>query len=51
MNPDMSKQLREFQKENALLRKVVSDRTVDIAILKEAAQKRSAGRSRPAELR
>ena len=38
MSPDMIKQLRELQKENARLRKVVSDQAIDIAILKEVAQ-------------
>jgi len=38
MSPDMIKQLREFQKENARLRKVVADQAIDIAILKDIAQ-------------
>jgi putative transposase len=38
MSPDMVKQLREIQKENARLRKVVADQALDIAILKEVAQ-------------
>jgi transposase-like protein len=38
MSPDMVKQLRELQKENIRLRKVVSDQAIDIAILKEVAQ-------------
>jgi putative transposase len=38
MSPDMIKQLRELQKENLRLRKVVSDQAIDIAILKEVAQ-------------
>ncbi len=38
MSPDMIKQLRELQKENARLRKVVADQAIDIAILKEVAQ-------------
>ena len=38
MSPDMIKQHRELQKENARLRKVVADQALDIAILKEAAQ-------------
>jgi transposase-like protein len=38
MSPDMIKQLRALQKENARLRKVVSDQAIDIAILKEVAQ-------------
>jgi len=38
MSPDMIKQLRELQKENARLRRVVADQAIDIAILKEVAQ-------------
>ena len=38
MSPDMIKQLRELQKENARLRRVVADQAVDIAILKEVTQ-------------
>lgn len=38
MSPDMIKQLRELQKENACLRRVVADQAVDIAILKEASE-------------
>jgi putative transposase len=38
MSPDMIKQLRELQKENARLRRVVSDQAIDIAILKEVAR-------------
>jgi transposase-like protein len=38
MSPDMIKQLRELQKENARLRRVVSDQAIDIAIFKEVAQ-------------
>jgi len=38
MSPDMIKQLRELQKENARLRKVVSDQAIDIAIFKEVVQ-------------
>ena len=38
MSPDMIKQLRELQKENTRLRKVVSDQAIDIAILKEVVQ-------------
>jgi putative transposase len=38
MSPDMIKQLRELQKENVRLRKIVSDQAIDIAILKEVAQ-------------
>lgn len=39
MSPEMVKELRGLQKENARLRKVVADQAVDIAILKEAAGK------------
>ncbi len=39
MSPDMIKEFREVRKENARLRKVVSDQAIDIAILKEAAAK------------
>jgi len=38
MSPDMVKQLRELQKENGRLRKVVADQALDIAILKEVSQ-------------
>lgn len=38
MSPDMVKQLRELQKENSRLRRVVSDQAIDIAILKEVAK-------------
>jgi putative transposase len=38
MSPDMVKQLKAVQKENAQLRKVVADQAIDIAILKEVAQ-------------
>jgi len=37
MSPDMVKQFRALQKENARLRKVVADQALDNAILKEAA--------------
>ena len=36
MSPDMIKQLRGLQKENARLRRVVADQALDITILKEA---------------
>ena len=39
MSPDMIKEFREVRKENARLRKVVSDQAIDIAILKEATAK------------
>ena len=38
MSPDMIKQFRALQKENARLRKVVADQALDNAILKEAAR-------------
>jgi len=36
MSPDMIKQLRQLQKENARLKRVVADQALDIVILKEA---------------
>ena len=36
MSPDMIKELRELQKENARLKKVVADQALDAQILKEA---------------
>ena len=39
MSPEMVKELRELQKENTRLRKVVADQALDIAILREAAAK------------
>ena len=38
MSPDMIKQFKALQKENAWLRKVVADQALDNAILKEAAR-------------
>ena len=38
MSPDMIKEFRELQKENARLRRVVSDQALDIVILKETAK-------------
>ena len=38
MSPDMIKQFRALQKENARLRRVVADEALDNAILKEAAE-------------
>ena len=38
MSPDMIKQHRVLQKENARLRKVIAEQALDIAILKEATQ-------------
>ena len=39
MRPEMLKELRALQKENARLRKVVADQAIEVAILKEAASK------------
>ena len=36
MSPDMIRQLRDLQKENARLKRVVADQALDIVILKEA---------------
>ena len=38
MGPDMVKQLRAVQKENAQLKRVVADQALDISILKVAAE-------------
>ena len=38
MSPDMVKQLRSVQKENAQLKKLVADQALDISILKVAAE-------------
>ena len=38
MNPDMIKQLRAVQKENAQLKRLVADQALDISILKVAAE-------------
>jgi len=38
MSPDMIKQFRALQKENARLKKVVADQALENAILKEAAE-------------
>ena len=38
MSPDMVKQLRAVQKENAQLKRVVADQALDISILKVAAE-------------
>ncbi len=40
MNPTMARQLRDLEKENARLKKLVADQALDIAILKEAARPR-----------
>ena len=39
MSPEMVKELRGLQKENARFRKVVADQALEIAILREAASK------------
>jgi transposase-like protein len=39
MSPQMVKELRELQKENARLRKVVADQAIENAILREVASK------------
>jgi len=39
MSPEMVKELRGLQKENARLRKVVADQALENAILREAASK------------
>ena len=38
MSPDMVKQMRALQKENARLKRVVAEQAVDIAILKEVTE-------------
>ena len=38
MAPEMAKQLRSLEKENARLKKLVADQALDMAILKEAAK-------------
>ena len=38
MSPDMVKQLRAVQKENAQLKKLVADQALDISLLKVAAE-------------
>jgi len=38
MSPEMVKELKELQKENARLKRIVADQAVDLAILKEAAK-------------
>jgi transposase-like protein len=38
MSPDMVRQLRKVQRENAQLRKLVADQALDISILKVAAE-------------
>jgi transposase-like protein len=38
MSPEMVKELKELQKENTRLKKIVADQAIDMAILKEAAK-------------
>lgn len=38
MQPEMSKELKSLQKENARLKKLVADQALDMLILKEAAK-------------
>ncbi len=38
MDPQMAKQLKEIEKENQRLKKLVADQALDIQILKEAAR-------------
>ncbi len=38
MDPQMAKELRELQKENARLKKLVTEQALDMEILKEAAR-------------
>ena len=38
MDPQRAKQLREMEKENSRLKKVVADQALDIQILREAAR-------------
>ena len=38
MSPEMVKELKALQKENARLKKIVADQAIDMAILKEAAK-------------
>ena len=40
MDPLMARQMREMEKENSRLKKVVADQALDIQILKEAARPR-----------
>ena len=40
MDPRMAKQLKEMEKENARLKRLVADQALDIQILKEAARPR-----------
>lgn len=38
MDPQMARQLKEMEKENQRLKKLVADQALDIQILKEAAR-------------
>lgn len=38
MSPEMVKELKELQKENARLKRIVADQVIDLEILKEAAK-------------
>ncbi len=38
MNPSETKRLKELEKENARLKKIVADQAVDLSILKEVSQ-------------
>jgi len=38
MSPEMVKELKELQKENARLKRIVADQAIDMDILKEAAK-------------
>ena len=38
MSPEMVKELKQLQKENDRLKKIVADQAIDMAILKEAAK-------------
>ncbi len=38
MSPEMVKELKQLQKENGRLKKIVAEQAIDIAILKEAAK-------------
>ncbi len=41
MNPTETKRLKELEKENARLKKLVADQALDIDLLKEASRKTS----------
>lgn len=38
MSPEMVKELKELQKQNARLKRIVADQAIDMAILKEVAK-------------